>query len=72
MQGQVAAEVRVRFQIDVENLQISFEGETSGGRFLLAAEHSNVVGFELGSEVNPGAIFQGPGFPPIDEPTSVD
>lgn len=55
MQGVEAAEVRVRFQIDVENLQLSFEGETSGGRFLLAAEHSNVVGFELGSEVYSGA-----------------
>ena len=51
--GQVgeAAEVRVKFQIDVENLQISCEAESSGGCFLLAAEHSNVVGFEQGSEV---------------------
>lgn len=47
----VATPVVVRFQIDVEHLQISFQAESGGGRFLLAAEHSAVVGCERGSEV---------------------
>ena len=51
VQDGVAAPALLRFQVDVESLQISFQSKSGGPRFLLVAEHSNVTGCELGPQV---------------------
>ena len=43
--------MHVKFQIDLEHFQASFQAEPGGGRLLLAAERSNVIGCEVGHQV---------------------
>jgi len=45
--------VRVKFQVDVEHLQLSFQAEPGGRAFLLAAERSQIVTCGIGAEVHP-------------------
>jgi hypothetical protein len=43
--------LRVKFQIDVEHLQLSFQAEPGGRAFLLAAERSQIVTCGIDAEV---------------------
>ena len=52
MQGSPRGGVlRVKFQIDVEHLQLSFQAEPGGRAFLLAAERSQIVTCGIDAEV---------------------
>ena len=53
VQGSSGGVVRVKFQVDVEHLQLSFQAEPGGRAFLLAAERSQIVTCGINAEVRP-------------------